>query len=186
MEGLLKPLNLYDLSSDSTISKELRGYNAGFRLIEDILDEIGRESFVQTAVGSGLKNLEEIFFKKENSSSDIPTRRELLRGISNVSMKDFTKKGIENSLAAIGVVGTVTEIKNEERITMDIDEYKSDFSDFERLRIETDRMLPAHLDCIIDIGDVTFAALDAKDYTWDEYDSIDFTWNKFELDGMSL
>jgi hypothetical protein len=66
MTGLLKPLNLYDLSSDSTVSKELRGYGAGFKIIEDILDEIERESFIDTAVGSGLKNLEAAFFKREN------------------------------------------------------------------------------------------------------------------------
>lgn len=102
MKDLLQPLGLYSLSENSIVAAELSAYNAGLSLIEDEINLLKRELFIQTAQDFGLKIWESI---NGSIMSNLPLekKRELLIKKLSVTPRDYTLQGIERSLSAMGI-----------------------------------------------------------------------------------
>ena len=70
----LQPLKLYSLNKSSNIYKELSVYASELELLNDQLEELLKECFVQTAESYGLDNIEHIY-KVDELEIDDNTRK---------------------------------------------------------------------------------------------------------------
>lgn len=183
---LLRPLCLYRLNCGSFIDAELAAYNAGFALIENKLDTLWEESFIQTSKSYGLILREQMMQLWLRPLSNIAKRRELLIYRLAVAPNDYNLKGMLNSVRAAGLNAKIEEDIANERIRIIEDGYISDFSNMDEVIEDVRQMLPAHLDADFEIGNFTWNQFDQCDVTFDEFDSKDVPWAKLDIDGARI
>lgn len=189
LEGLyrlLEPLHLYALRRDSLIDCELGAYAAGFALLEDLLEEIGRQAHVQTADGDGLLLHEKLVGLQQRGGVELADRRDLVVYRLSVAPFDFHRNGMLRSVRAAGMDAEIAENPQEESVTLTSRRLIDGFTDLEGVQRSVRRMLPAHLEAVFDIGELTWEQFETAGATWDEWDEKDFTWTGFDLDGHNI
>jgi len=97
---LLEPLGLYKLRQNSLIDAELAAYGAGLSLVEQALEELHAQAFVQTAYGEGLLRHEKLVGLQERGGVALHTRRQLVLYRLSTSPFDFTLEGMHGSVRA--------------------------------------------------------------------------------------
>lgn len=102
MKRKLKPLGLYRLEENTAVSAELSAYAAGLDVLYDILEEMEREAFTQTAESYGLSERER-FAGVEQKELSTEKRRELLIGAEQTLGLSGTPRDFEKYLRAIGL-----------------------------------------------------------------------------------
>lgn len=179
MINKLSPMNLYNLSKGSINYAELSAFSVGLDLLRDVLDELLRESFIETAETYGIETVEQLVGSVRD---DLPLskRREMLIERLSLSTSDFTPEGFEKMLRLMGVEGEICEYPADLRMVIDLSSEELTASQREWLLFETGAFLPVHLDFDVvfagfdwkasDNLSNTFAEIDAKSYTWKEID----------------
>jgi len=148
---------------------------AAFSLVEQRLEELRAQAFVQTAYGEGLLRHEKLVGLQERGSVDLDTRRALVVYRLSTSPYDFTLEGMVRSVRAAGMEAEITENFPDESLSIISKRLIDDFTDLDAVKASLDTMLPAHLKAEYDIGVMTWDMFDALDPDWDLWDSEDFT-----------
>jgi hypothetical protein len=188
-EGLyaaLAPLGLYALHTDSLIDRELLAYDVAFAVLDDLLDQIEKQAFIQTADGEGLAAHERMMGLGAKPELLPEVRRDLVLYRLAVAPLDFTAAGLERSLLAAGVEAVVLENWPDESVTVHSIRFFDTFDGLDSLMERLSAMLPAHLDWEFDTGILDWDLFDQKGPTWDAWDTADFTWDMFDIDGHNL
>lgn len=183
---LLRPLRLYSLSGSSLVDAELLAYDAGFGIIEALLNGLCREAFIQTAVSFGLVRREQMLELWKPPQSNIAKRRALLLYRLAVAPNDYTLNGIISSVKAAGLNAQVIEDLINERIKIIEDGFIGDFENIDAVKDGVRHMLPAHLDADFEIGNFTWAQFDATNISFAQFDAKDATWAKLDILGGEI
>lgn len=184
--SLLEPLGLYKLRQNSLIDAELAAYAAALSILEESLEEIRSQAFVQTAHGEGLLRHEKLVGLQERAGVSLAARRQLVIYRLSTSPFDFHLQGMINSVRAAGMDAEIVENYGEESLTVISKRLIDEFTDLDAVKASPDTMLPAHLKAEYDIGVMTWDMFDALDPDWDLWDSENFTWSYFDMDGHNL
>lgn len=182
----LAPLRLYALREDSLIDRELAAYDAAFAVAEELLAEIERQAFVQTADGSALTLHEKTVGLAPREALEIETRRELVLYRLGAAPFDFDREGMVNSIRATGMEAELIEDPLGESITVRCLRIIDPSLDLDSLSARVRAVLPAHLDASFDIGDLTWDLFEAREITWDAWNAENMTWSDFDLNGHNL
>ncbi len=182
LESMIKkllPLSVYNLKEGSINYAELSAFSEGLDLLRDTLDELLRESFINTAETWGIENLERL---SGSVRDDLPLikRREMLTERLSLSTADFTPKGFEKMLRLLGVEGEIEEYPEDMRIVINLSGHELATAQREWVVYQAEALLPAHLNFdvvfsgfnwkISDALNNTFGAMDNKGYCWKEID----------------
>lgn len=182
LESMIKkllPLSVYNLKEGSINYAELSAFSEGLDLLRDTLDELLRESFINTAETWGIENLERL---SGSARDDLPLikRREMLTERLSLSTADFTPKGFEKMLRLLGVEGEIEEYPEDMRIVINLSGHELATAQREWVVYQAEALLPAHLNFdvvfsgfnwkISDALNNTFGAMDNKGYCWKEID----------------
>jgi len=181
MKDQLSALRLYDLSDESLISAELLAYDAAFIILEEMLAEIGRDAFVQTAGADALRRFVSLVGLPPRSDVSASSRRELVIYRMSVARYDFTAIRMLSSARAAGIEAEIIEDPPGERLRVStialIDPSLTNVLAGERL----ESLLPAHLEWELVFGFTTWNHFEALDFTWTESDALNLPWEKIDI-----
>ena len=179
MVSKLKPLGLYNLDSDSLVYKEIYSYSYGLKIIEDLLDELERECFINTAIDYGLDNREKTFGYVDQGLST-ESRRKFLICNNSVTRNDFTKADIEYLLRIYGIDSYIIEVPNDSTIHINVLSVTNSVLSKSEVLNRIQAYLPAHLNCIFDFRELQWQQIDDMDLTFTQMDNKNLTWNEID------
>lgn len=179
LKSRLKPLGLYNLSSESIINAELSAYAVGLEFLNDKFAELERECFISTAQSFGL-DLREKLFGYLKSDLDTSERRERLLYKSKITSNDYTKAKIEEAARSCGIEGYIIENNGGYEFDFNCSDTFSSVEERKSAVDEATEFLPAHLRCNFDFRDLSWDKIDENDYTFNQMDSEDLTWNEID------
>ncbi len=181
MVRLLRPVGVYSLREDSLVYAELCGYYEGLRIIEDELALLAREGFLCTAREFGLTEWERIIRSAAFESASLEDRRQVVLYTLSRMPSDFNREGMLRGLSSLGLDCTLEEDCASGTVTVTVNGYTGMLRTYEEVLARVQNILPAHIGVVLDIGVVTWEALDLLDHSFDMRDILDMTWDAFEL-----
>ena len=104
MKKLLAPLRLYDLDGDSLVSRELKSYAAGLELFRERLAAVWRDLYPDLCSAEELARWERRLDLPVERAEEEDRRAMAMQRLS-ICDGDFTREGIERSLASAGLLG---------------------------------------------------------------------------------
>lgn len=182
----LEPLKLYALRQNSLIDCELAAYEAAFSMLENAIEDIRAQAFVQTATGAGLRLHEKLVGLQDRPNVSLDMRRALVIYRRSVAPFDFNLTGMISSILAAGMQAQIIEDYAGESLKIISRGLIDDFFDLDSVKASLLTMLPAHLESEFDIGFVTWDMFEDMEITWDMWDNADFTWEEFDIDAERL
>jgi hypothetical protein len=178
----LEPLKLYALGAGSLIDAELAAYNTVLAELDNKLKDTLAQAFVQTATGTGLNNHELAAGLKTRSDLDAARRRELVLYRISVAPFDYNLAGMVNSIRAVGMHADIIQDYAGESLAIISHGLIDKFLTLEDVKAGLAKMLPAHLESVLDMGVITWDMLEFMVPDWSFWDSKDFTWEQFDTD----
>lgn len=173
----LEPLNIYNLYKENDTSNEIVTYANPLQQLNNQIDELIKEAFIQTATDYGLRLKEELLFLDVNPNINLDVRRNKILHALLTQPDNFTKSGIINSLKSIGFYSEITENYKEESITISKKNKDDNLDNILKIKAAAFKILPAHLDVTFNIGD---------EVTWKKFEemvtdpSTEFCWDVFD------
>lgn len=183
LRAALRPLGLYRLDGTTLVDAELCAYGAGFAFLEQALDVLWRESFLQTAEDYGLSMREEAMRLLLRPDGGVDKRRALLLYRLAVAPSDYNVRGMVGSIRAAGLNAVIVEDFVGKRLRIIENGFIGTYQDIDSVKDDVRRMLPAHLEADFDIGSMTWNQFDAANPTFDAFDANDITWGQWDIDG---
>lgn len=177
IEQLLEPLNIYNLHEQNETSNEILTYSTPLQQLNNQIDELINEAFIQTANNYGLQLKEELLFLDINPNTSLDIRRNKILHALLTNPDNFTKNGIINSLKSTGFYSEITENYSEESITISQQNKDVKLNNITKIKNAALKILPAHLDVIFNIG---------NEITWNKFEEMaidpskEFCWDDFE------
>lgn len=150
--ALLAPLNLYNLSPESNVYKEILVYSHALESVLGSLDNLLNESFVQTAKDEGLHLREQLLDLSSDLSVSIDDRRNQILHALAIHPKNFNTLGIINSLKSIGLDASISEDPKDESLTISTKIPPSYSERLSKIKSDIFKMLPAHLEILLNLG----------------------------------
>jgi hypothetical protein len=176
----LAVLRLYNLTRGTLVYAELAAYDEAFIILEEMLEGILRDAFVQTAGGDALRRFEALTGLPARADVSAQSRRGLIIYRMSVAPHDFSAARMLNSARAAGIDAEIFEDPPNERLRVSslalID--PTLHIDLARDRLET--LLPAHLEWELNFGFTTADDFDSLDLTWNELDALDTEWQNVD------
>lgn len=179
LQQKLRPLNLYSLNGNTLVDAELKAYAQGLNILANKLDILQREIFINTAIDFGLA-LREKLFGRIKSSVSATNRREMLNYRNSITVNDFTKEDIKNSMTACGLNTEIQEYFDGEKIYIRCLSLIDDFSSKNQAIAAAQEFLPAHLQVEFDFRDLTWNYIDSLEDTFNEFEAKNLTWNQID------
>jgi hypothetical protein len=178
----LEPLKLYALGAQSLVDAELQAYGSAFAELENEFERVHAQAFVQTSTGEGLSKHEQVVGLSSRSYLDDESRRALVLYRKSVAPFDYTLTGMQNSIGAAGMRADIIQNYDQESLTIVSHGLIDSFLALEDVKASLSKMLPAHLEIVLDMGSITWDMLELMVTDWNYWDSKDFTWEQFDID----
>ena len=182
----MEPLRLYALHRNSLVDRELMAYCAGFALLEERMEDIRRMAFIQTARGEELARYEYLVGLVTRPEADDETRRRHVLYRMGAAADDFSREGMVNAIRVLGMEAELVEDIPREALEVRCLEIADPALDLDRLKSGVLAVLPAHLEIVFDIGEMTWDMFDETGIDWDDFDRVRFTWTEFDINGHNL
>ena len=182
---ILKPLSLYNLSSDTLIHDELSVYASEFDRLQSLLDTLEKECFINTATDFGLAYKEKISGNVQSNLS-VSNRREMLLSREAITSNDFNLDFIIKSLISAGIRGSIIEKPKLYQIYINCVELVDSSILKEDAEREARKFLPAHVEAIFDFRPIQWKIIDNLDRSFLQFDNKDFTWKQIDSNEFSL
>lgn len=126
MKNKLHPIGLYNVTDSSNVSAELKAYAEGLDKLFNMLDEMTREYFIDTAEGYGLSERER-FTTRERSEYSIEKRREMLKIQEQMMGNDCSPNTFRKILEGCGLSDfEITENFSEQTVIITINDTLAD------------------------------------------------------------
>jgi hypothetical protein len=178
----LEPLKLYSLGAGSLVAAELAAYETALGDLESRLKNALAQAFVQTATDEGLTRHELAAGMKPRPELDPARRRALVLYRKSVAPFDYNLSGMLNSIRAAGMHADIIQNYAEESLAIVSHGLIDTFLTIEDAKASLAKMLPAHLETVLDMGGITWEMLEQRVSDWGFWDSRDFTWEQFDID----
>ncbi len=175
--NFLGPLSIYDLTEGSSTDKEISVYSKFLQNINDQIDDLLKEIFVQTSENYGLKikaNLLDIDISEDN----LQTKREKILLSMSSNHSHFNKTNILKYLKSMGLNCEIEETikESKEDIIISFKDQILDYQKINSFKEQVSRMLPAHLNIIFDLENkITWADLENVSFEQEQF----FSWDNF-------
>jgi hypothetical protein len=174
----LTALRLYNLQNGSLVYAELAAYGEAFLILEEMLGNILRDAFVQTAEGEALHRFEALAGLPARADVSAASRRELVIYRMSIAPYDFTAKGMLSSARAAGIEAEILEEPPIERLRVSSLALIDPTLTIDLVRERLESFLPAHLDWELEFGFTTADDFDSLDLTWNEINALDLAWQE--------
>lgn len=176
---ILSPLNIYNLSENTNVYKELMTYAQELDLINLQLDILLRESFIITAEDYGLSLIEKIY-TAPSADEDNSLRRERILNRLNIDDSCFTLEKIKNSITGFGAENfQILEFPDRYNIVVEIygdyDETKISF-----IKNEVRKIMPAHQKNEVYFNGISWVEIDSQALSFDSMDAKAYSWNSID------
>lgn len=182
----LAPLRLYALHSGSLVDAELTAYGAGFALVQQQMAATLHRAFVQTATGGALAQHEKLVGLPPRAGMDDPSRRALVLYRLGVAPFDFSREGMLNSIRATGMEAELLEQPQQESLVIQCKGLLDRALELDSLKARVRTVLPAHLLCEFDIGELTWDLFESAGADWNAWDAKNMTWVEFDIRGHEI
>ncbi len=144
MKNKLIPLGLYNLEINSKISAELSAYSVAFNMINQKLEELERECFINTSQTYGLE-LREKLFDYVRTGLDLYKRRTMLIYRTSITSNDFNKSKITEALMSSGMEVEITENLGSSEIEVNCISFFDTISTQIQAQKKAQEFIPAHI-----------------------------------------
>ncbi len=114
----LRRTGVYSPQSDGLLGAELSAYGVGLQTVENELEQLSGECFVQTARSRGLSVYENMMLVCRASDS-IADRRKSIMSARQIPAFVLTKDVMEQILGIFSLSGTVSDSEGEITVTLD-------------------------------------------------------------------
>lgn len=182
MLGKMKDIGLYACTGTTLVEAELKAYAVGLELLCQTLWELERESFVLTASEEGLE-LRERSCGGLRDFLSLEDRREMLLYRMAVTVNDYTAKGLEQALLAVGIRTAVSGMEDKSVYINVLGTTGERKKSQEEIKAAAAEFLPAHAEWFFDFGVLSWDYIDGKENTFDQMDRADLAWS--EIDGYA-
>lgn len=144
MKNKLQPIGLYNVTDSSNVSAELKAYAEGLDTLFNILDEMTREYFIDTAESYGLSERER-FTIRERTEYPTEKRREMLKIQEQMMGNNCSPSTFKKILEGFGLSDfEITENFSEQTVVITINDTLADEAKkYVEERINTE--FPVHL-----------------------------------------
>lgn len=182
----LGALKLYRLTEDSWTDRELQAYAAGFAPVEEALDRLERNAFLDRCDEDVLARWEDLLLLPAREGLAVDNRRRMVERMLAVTPADQNRSGLLRCLEAVGLDGQLQEGGPLEALIIHSATVLGSYEDLDSLKRTVYGMLPAHLEAQFDIGLLTWQLWEEMGLGWTEWNQADFTWQWFDLYGDQL
>ena len=155
MKKLLAPLRLYDLDGDSLVSRELKSYAAGLDLFRERVAAVWRDLYPDLCSAEELARWERRLDLPVERAEEEDRRAMAMQRLS-ICDGDFTREGIERSLASAGLLGQIAEDFSQRRVLITDGVINGGYASLDEVKRQALAMLPAHLEADFAIGVLTW------------------------------
>ena len=146
-------MGIYNLSDGSYTIQEISIYDKFLSKINNEIDMLIRESFVDTACDIGLTMREELLSLPNKNLNDSEIRRKRIFCALATKSNNFNLQGIINSFKMIGLNASIIENLKDETLTISGETDQQTTVDTTSIKIYSQKILPSHLDVIFNLGD---------------------------------
>lgn len=181
--GILAKTGLYNLNNGKYIRAELRSYQVALAMVEEVINNIKNSAFLNLCSKEQLKTFEQLLCIPTNESINIENRRKMVRHRFSILKNDCNKEGLLKGIISAGMDADIIENKHDGTVTILCNTIFSSEKNYETIKNEVLKLMPAHLNVVIDIGIMDWNMFEAKNLNFVELDYDDFTWNRFDLSG---
>lgn len=179
MKEKLLSTGIYIDSLSSAALLELRCYGAGFQALGDEIDNILRESFVQTAVSYGLSDFEKAY--DIGFVSDIlEERKKGLAAVSKIAAGSFTQSSLENFLSEITDEYEIEASYQDFTVDITIQNNGLSYYFAEWIKRILKKIITAELELTVYIEGLSWRKIEEKNLTWSQMDGKNYTWDEID------
>jgi hypothetical protein len=178
MRDLLRPLCLYDLETGIGAS-ELRAIGAQLDTIFAQLEEIERESLVETACDRGLVCYEDILPYRPISNT-VEERRAAIGALIRIDSRSFTLQALTDTLAGCGMTVDLMEMDTPMTVQVSFPQYRGIPPEIEKLKVRVEAILPCHLDVLYHYFFLIWDELMAWFHSWNSLEALGLNWAQLE------
>ena len=158
---------------------ELQCYAAGFQALGDEIDNLLRESFVQTAVSYGLSEFEKAY-DIGFVSDDLEERKKGLSAVSKIAAGSFTQKSIEDFLSEITDDYELTASYPDYTVNITIKNSGLSYYFTEWIKRILNKIITAELELSIVIDGLSWSKIEEKNLTWAEKKKKNYSWSEID------
>lgn len=175
----IKPIKLYSLLWYTVVYKELDIYGRTLDSLSDLVDEIIKEAFIQTAEDVGL-SIHEKLSGAERFDLTTEERRNLLLASRQISCNDNTLDGVYKYLNSLGLQCEIKEFPNifYLYILSQGREYSRAEQDY--IKGMAARFLPCHMTFTIDFRKETWQDFNNLNLSFSQLDALELMWADWE------
>ena len=179
IKKVLSPLGLYNLSENSLVSKEIEVYEIEIERVKEVLKNLLREYFINTACDYGL-TLKEKLFGSVKTDLSLENRRKILLNRCSSKSYGFNRESVEKSLISAGIEGYVVENPQNNSLYINcLNRFDTTITKEMAENIVL-KFIPAHLSVDFDFRILTWSYIDDLDMTFSEMDQSDLTWEQID------
>ena len=175
---LLAPLGPYRRQGIYTAG-ELAGEGAALDGVLAALEELERETMLDTAEGEGLEKLEELLIHRPVAET-AAARREALSALLRIGGDSFTLAAINDNLRGCGLNAQVSETEEPGVVEIRFPDVPGIPEGFERLRRIIEDILPCHLRVEYVYWYITWRMMEERFPTWGDTEAGGDTWGELE------
>lgn len=177
MTKKLEPLALYSFDG-TNINNELKTYALVLDEVNDQIEQMLCECFIDTASSYGLSNRELVIGASRDDLS-VSKRREMLRLRESITKSSFTVEKIEESLKSFGLLFELKEYPSLYIVSIYA---RGSYSKTEQdwIRNEVEKIMPAHLIVQVIFGGPTWEQIDSKNNTFAYIESLLLSWDEID------
>lgn len=175
----LQPLKLYSLNKSSNVYKELSVYASELELLNDQLEELLKECFVQTAETYGLDNIEHIYMEPA-TALDTETRRQRIINRLQICDNDYTVEGVTKAIKCFGTENfSIIEYPQRNQLVVEV---FGDYTDFQAqfIKTEIEKLIPADNTVLVYFNGISWSEFESKNLTFAQIDTLDYTWKTID------
>lgn len=179
LNGLLRPLGVYDLENGVFCTAELEGEGAALDGGGAELDRVAREMNLCTAEDSGLEAVEALLPYRPVTEST-QRRRAALAALLRISGDSFTLEAINDNLAGCGLNALAAETGTPNCVQVSFPEVPGIPDGYEEMKRIIEDILPCHLEIEYVFWYVTWEMLETRFGTWETLGEGGYTWEELE------
>lgn len=176
---LLAATRLYPLTGDNPMDWELEAYLAGFSLMQERCRRAREDLFIQTCSPQRLRQWERLLNLPHHPEASLERRRQTVLLRLAIGPGDSTVQGLHRSLRAAGMEADITEelASGTLRVRLlDLGSHNTPSA----AALEGQKMMPAHLEAVFELGGPNWSAFQRWDKTWEALDEMDQDWAFWE------
>lgn len=177
LRELLRPLGVYDLNAPFN-GGELDVQGEQLDKVMAWLEEVQRESSLETAEDWGVESIAKLFIRRPVVTGS----RKLaaaLAALLRISGDSFTLEAINDTISGCGVPAVVKEL-GKQWVSVSFPGVAGEPENFPELKKIIEDILPAHLGIEYDFWYLTWIELEENFHSWQEIEDPKLSWTQLE------